>query len=242
MKLERIEIDGQQLRRILVKRCGGETITAIAKQAGLPRPVLGWAISKNKISPCFLAKLCYFLNIDLCALVKNEDDKSFLLYLRDELPAHPCRRPLLCCNFCAWQERRRDSRDKAAAALYYVKNITEKQIPVNLLSKYFHLPGVAFTEAQYRRYAAHIVRYRQDIKKILQYYKPDKLINKKKLGQMLKTARQASKETLFGVHLATFLSESTIRAFERGERIPKDIYKVKLAKLYRIPLYKFFVD
>lgn len=63
------------------------------------------------------------------------------------------------------------------------------------------------------------------------------------IGRRLSELRKESNKTQKEVADAIGVSVSTVAMYETGERIPRDIYKVRLAKLYRKSVTSlFFAD
>lgn len=68
----------------------------------------------------------------------------------------------------------------------------------------------------------------------------DTVIDRAQIGRKLRNTREALKLSVQEVAREAGVSESAIYMYEQGERLPRDEVKLKLAKIYKMPLDLFF--
>lgn len=68
----------------------------------------------------------------------------------------------------------------------------------------------------------------------------DTVIDRAQIGRKLRNTRETLKLSVQEVAREAGVSESAIYMYEQGERLPRDEVKLKLAKIYKMPLDFFF--
>lgn len=68
-------------------------------------------------------------------------------------------------------------------------------------------------------------------------------MNKVKIGENLVALRKARGETMADVAKAVNVCQSAVSMYERGERVPRDYIKERLAQHFGVPIHQiFFTD
>ncbi len=66
------------------------------------------------------------------------------------------------------------------------------------------------------------------------------MMNKKLIGERLRTLRRAKKETLEVTSKKLGITVSALAMYERGERVPRDETKIKIARYYGADIGNLF--